>query len=279
VRTIYFNARYYDPTVGRFLTEDSSAKGTGWYTYCQNNPLTYVDPDGRREVEGASPEEDERKARERRRRERDGGDDDKPKSFGERILENFRKSQMQQIQSNLRKMGAGPIDASTLNRMSTRSLSGLSSSTYQAAISSDPRIKFAPKANYPYEETWLEYNGSLICTRIAYNELIGLGLNPGTVDIARPGWMFSEYQKMDITITKNIPPKNTAGYAYITTIWDDPEFPQPRHVEAYTYGSGETYTRFVTPGDIPTVATPIDISGPFPFWIKEIHFVPTDIWK
>jgi hypothetical protein len=68
---IYFNARYYDPTTGRFITEDPSAKGTGWYTYCQNNPLTYVDPDGRREVEGESPEEDERKAREKRRRERD----------------------------------------------------------------------------------------------------------------------------------------------------------------------------------------------------------------
>jgi hypothetical protein len=75
---IYFNARYYDPTIGRFITEDPSAKGTGWYNYCNNNPLTYTDPTGRKEVIGASPEEDERKARERRRRERDDeGDDQK----------------------------------------------------------------------------------------------------------------------------------------------------------------------------------------------------------
>ena len=47
---IYFNARYYDPEVGRFLTEDPSRKGTSWYTYCNNNPLTFTDPTGRREI-------------------------------------------------------------------------------------------------------------------------------------------------------------------------------------------------------------------------------------
>jgi hypothetical protein len=274
---IYFNARHYDPKTGRFITEDPSAQGTGWYNYANNNPLTYVDPDGRREVEGESPEEDERKVRERRRKEREDDDDDKPKSFGERILENFRKSQMQQIQRNLRKMGAGPIDASTLNRMSTRSLSGLSSLTYQA--SSDPRIRLAPLASDLVTRIPFEYDDQWRCTQIAYNTLVDLGLNPGTVDIARPGWMFPEYQEMGITITRNIPPKNTAGYAYITTTSDNPEFPQPRHVEAYTYGSGETYTRYVTPGKTPAEATQIDISKPLPSWIEEIHFVPTDVWR
>ena len=44
---IYFNARYYDSKVGRFITEDPSAQGTSWYSYCGNNPINAVDPDGR----------------------------------------------------------------------------------------------------------------------------------------------------------------------------------------------------------------------------------------
>jgi RHS repeat-associated protein len=43
----YFNARYYDPTIGRFITEDPSRKGTGWFTYCSNNPVNRTDPTGR----------------------------------------------------------------------------------------------------------------------------------------------------------------------------------------------------------------------------------------
>jgi RHS repeat-associated protein len=46
----YFNARYYDPIVGRFLTEDPSRKGHSWYSYCANNPLTFTDPTGMREI-------------------------------------------------------------------------------------------------------------------------------------------------------------------------------------------------------------------------------------
>ena len=44
---IYFNARYYDPATGRFITEDPSRDGVNWYGYCGNNPLNFVDPDGR----------------------------------------------------------------------------------------------------------------------------------------------------------------------------------------------------------------------------------------
>jgi RHS repeat-associated protein len=44
---LYFNARYYDPILGRFLSEDPSRKGHSWYTYCNNNPLTFTDPTGR----------------------------------------------------------------------------------------------------------------------------------------------------------------------------------------------------------------------------------------
>jgi uncharacterized protein RhaS with RHS repeats len=42
----YFGARFYDPEVGRFLTQDPAKQGLNWYSYCGNNPLRYVDPDG-----------------------------------------------------------------------------------------------------------------------------------------------------------------------------------------------------------------------------------------
>lgn len=42
----YFNARYYNPTIGRFISADPARQGLNWYVYCNNNPLMYVDPDG-----------------------------------------------------------------------------------------------------------------------------------------------------------------------------------------------------------------------------------------
>ena len=44
----YFNARWYDPTLGRFITEDPIKDGLNWYGYCANNPLRYTDPTGLR---------------------------------------------------------------------------------------------------------------------------------------------------------------------------------------------------------------------------------------
>ncbi len=48
----YLNARYYDSTTGRFITEDTyvgryyDPLSLNRYTYCQNNPVRYTDPSG-----------------------------------------------------------------------------------------------------------------------------------------------------------------------------------------------------------------------------------------
>ncbi len=42
----YFNARWYDPTLGRFITEDPIKDGNNWHVYVNNNPLTFIDPTG-----------------------------------------------------------------------------------------------------------------------------------------------------------------------------------------------------------------------------------------
>ena len=50
--TIYLRARYYDPGIGRFITEDSyrgknsDPLSLNLYTYCGNNPIMYFDPSG-----------------------------------------------------------------------------------------------------------------------------------------------------------------------------------------------------------------------------------------
>lgn len=42
----YFNARWYDASLGRFISEDPIKDGLNWYAYVNNNPLVYVDPTG-----------------------------------------------------------------------------------------------------------------------------------------------------------------------------------------------------------------------------------------
>jgi RHS repeat-associated protein len=55
----YMQARYYDPVIGRFYSNDpvgfveSQPSSFGRYTYANNNPYKYVDPDGRWGVPGA----------------------------------------------------------------------------------------------------------------------------------------------------------------------------------------------------------------------------------
>jgi RHS repeat-associated protein len=46
----YFNARYYAPELGRFVSVDPIKDGVNWYVYCRNNPLKYVDPSGERPI-------------------------------------------------------------------------------------------------------------------------------------------------------------------------------------------------------------------------------------
>ena len=43
---IYLRARYYDPSIGRFLSIDPIKDGMNWYVYCGNNPVKFVDPSG-----------------------------------------------------------------------------------------------------------------------------------------------------------------------------------------------------------------------------------------
>ena len=42
----YAKARFYDPELGRFLATDPMRQGNNWYTYVENNPIKYIDPDG-----------------------------------------------------------------------------------------------------------------------------------------------------------------------------------------------------------------------------------------
>ena len=48
----FYNARYYDPQLGRFIQPDtlvqapSNPQTLNRYTYANNNPLKYVDPSG-----------------------------------------------------------------------------------------------------------------------------------------------------------------------------------------------------------------------------------------
>ncbi|MBN2619083.1 MAG: hypothetical protein JXR64_12290 [Spirochaetales bacterium] len=42
----YFNARWYDPNLGRFITEDPIKANNNWYIYALNNPLLFTDPTG-----------------------------------------------------------------------------------------------------------------------------------------------------------------------------------------------------------------------------------------
>jgi len=56
----YYNARYYDPTIGRFISPDivvqnsANPQTLNRYCYCLNNPLKYTDPTGHFNDDGSS---------------------------------------------------------------------------------------------------------------------------------------------------------------------------------------------------------------------------------
>ncbi len=43
---VYMQHRCMDPVTGRFINEDVSKHGTNWYSYCRENPVNRVDPNG-----------------------------------------------------------------------------------------------------------------------------------------------------------------------------------------------------------------------------------------
>jgi RHS repeat-associated protein len=44
---VYMRARYYEPSTGRFISEDPAYDGANWYVYCASDPVNYHDKDGR----------------------------------------------------------------------------------------------------------------------------------------------------------------------------------------------------------------------------------------
>ena len=44
---IYMRARYYEPSTGRFVSEDPAIHGRNWYVYCGNEPIGKVDRNGK----------------------------------------------------------------------------------------------------------------------------------------------------------------------------------------------------------------------------------------
>ena len=58
---IYLRNRYYDPSIGRFITEDPARDGLNWYVYCDNNPVMFVDRNGLSiTISGIKTKDDER---------------------------------------------------------------------------------------------------------------------------------------------------------------------------------------------------------------------------
>ena len=47
--------RYYDASVGRFISSDPAKAGDNWYAYCGNRPLSGIDPNGLKIVPPSNP--------------------------------------------------------------------------------------------------------------------------------------------------------------------------------------------------------------------------------
>jgi RHS repeat-associated protein len=72
---VYMQQRYYDPIAARFMSTDpvlayaNNVQGLNRYSYANNNPYKYVDPDGR-ETEKSEPDKRQQQLDEQRRRAR-----------------------------------------------------------------------------------------------------------------------------------------------------------------------------------------------------------------
>ena len=44
---IYMRARWMDPALGRFISEDPARDGANWFEYCRGNPVNLVDRTGK----------------------------------------------------------------------------------------------------------------------------------------------------------------------------------------------------------------------------------------
>ncbi len=44
---VYMRARYYDPSNGRFVSQDPATNGANWFIYCSDEPVSHADPTGR----------------------------------------------------------------------------------------------------------------------------------------------------------------------------------------------------------------------------------------
>jgi len=44
---VYMRARYYEPTSGRFVSEDPSMQGINWFSYCGCDPVNRIDQSGK----------------------------------------------------------------------------------------------------------------------------------------------------------------------------------------------------------------------------------------
>lgn len=47
---LYLRNRYYNPSIGRFITEDPIKDGINWYGYCSGNPVIFIDPFGLEDI-------------------------------------------------------------------------------------------------------------------------------------------------------------------------------------------------------------------------------------
>ena len=47
---VYMRARYYDPAVGRFISQDKHRSGANWFVYCSSDPVNRSDPSGQEDL-------------------------------------------------------------------------------------------------------------------------------------------------------------------------------------------------------------------------------------